>query len=1050
MTAADSFPIVAVGASAGGLEPLEGLLKMMPREPAMAFIIATHLNPERPSMLPEILGRATWMQVKAAADGMEVRPGHVYVLAPNTIVGLEQGRLRVRPPDAGHRERNPIDILFGSLATDQGHRAVGIVLSGGGSDGTLGLKAIKEAGGVTMAQGIDHAAPRHPSMPSSAIATGNVDIVAPVENMAEHLVRLAAGSPLPVVPDDDKENQEVRTLNAARKTICAILKKQTHHDFSGYKPSTFLRRVGRRMQVLHLRDIEDFIAVLRRDPDEAQALFRDLLINVTNFFRDTEAFDALEAHIPRLLDGKGADDTVRVWVPGCATGEEVYSIAMLMLEHAKARESAPQVQIFATDIDEPALSVARRGRYPAALVDRVSPARLERFFVRSEGAYTVGKEVRDMCIFSSHSLVRDPPFSRIDLVSCRNLLIYLGAELQDRVVPIFHYALRPGGLLFLGLAENVTQHPDLFTPCDKKNRIFRRLDRDLPTPPFPVYIAGSGLPQLGGAPGAPREVARGSLRLLAEARVLERHAPAFVVVDAEGDVLHFSGRTGKYLEPPAGSPTRQLLSMARKGLRLDLGAVLAEVRHSRRPVTRTGLVVDVDDRVQVFDLTVEPFATEGEGTLYLVIFTDVGVPVTAEEAASGRRLDGTPDGDIVHHLEQELHETRERLQSLIEEYETAIEELKSSNEELVSMNEELQSTTEELETAKEEQQSVNEELETVNLELHRKVTDLDRANDDMRNLFASTRIATVFLDRNLVIRSFTPDAASLFNVISSDVGRPLTDIAHRLDYPALKSDIIAVHASGEPMERKVALAIDEGRPTRHYLARLRPYHAESGAVEGVVATFVDVTRLVESEEHQRVLVAELNHRVKNMLSIVLALAAQTGASSTSTAEFLQIFKARIRAMSRTFELLSREHWSDISLRELLRATLEPTVEDLESRISLEGPEVILCPKAGLSLGMVVHELATNAIKHGALSDPSGSVSVDWSIDKDRLNLGWREAGGPAVDGAPEQGFGTRLIHGEIVTTLQGECHVDFAESGVQVHLSIPAAGCVVTREAGVL
>lgn len=1047
MTATEAFPIVAVGASAGGLEPLEGLLKVMPAEPAMAFVIATHLNPERPSMLPEILARATWMQVGAAADGMEVQPGHVYVLAPNTIVGLENGRLRVRPPDPGHRERNPIDILFGSLATDQGHRAVGIVLSGGGSDGTLGLKAIKEAGGVTMAQGIDHTAPRHPSMPSSAIATGTVDIVAPVENMAEHLVRIAVGSPLVAVPDDNKDDKAARALNATRKTICAILKKQTHHDFSGYKPSTFLRRVGRRMQVLHLRDIDDFVGVLRRDPDEVQALFRDLLINVTNFFRDTEAFDALETHIPRLLDGKGPDDAVRVWVPGCATGEEVYSIAMLMLEHTKARQDAPKVQIFATDIDESALSVARRGHYPIALVERVSPGRLERFFVRGEGAYTVSKDVRDMVIFSSHSLVRDPPFSRIDLVSCRNLLIYLGAELQDRVVPIFHYALRPGGLLFLGLAENVTQHPDLFAPCDKKNRIFRRLDRDLPTPPFPVYIAGSGLPQLDGRSAGPREGTRGLLRLVAEARVLERYAPAFVVVDADGDILHFSGRTGKYVEQPAGSPTRQLLSMARKGLRLDLGAVMAEVRHSQRPVTRSGLMVDVDDRVQVFDLTVEPFAAEGEGSLYLVIFTDIGVPVTADEAAAGRCLDGTPDGDTVHHLEQELHETRERLQSLIEEYETAIEELKSSNEELVSMNEELQSTTEELETAKEEQQSVNEELETVNLELHRKVSDLDRANDDMRNLFASIRIATVFLDRNLVIRSFTPDAASLFNVIPSDVGRPLSDIVHRLDYPTLKSDIIAVHTSGEPMERKVALVTEKGQPNRHYLARLRPYSAESGSTEGVVATFIDVTRLVEAEEHQRVLVAELNHRVKNMLSIVLALAAQTGASATSTAEFLQIFKGRIRAMARTFELLSREHWNDISLRELLRGALQPAVEDLESRISLDGPEVILCPKAGLSLGMVVHELATNAIKHGALSAPAGSVSITWSIGKDRLDFGWRETDGPAVHAAPEQGFGTRLIQGEVTSTLKGDCRVDFAENGVQVHLSIPVAGHVI-RELG--
>lgn len=1040
MPQSQTFPIVAIGASAGGLTPLEAVLGGLPREPTMGVVVVTHLNPDRPSVLPEILARATWMEVVKAEHGQTVEAGRVHVMPPGAILTIRDGRLIIRRPNAERRERNPIDIFFGALATDAGDRAIGIVLSGAGSDGALGLKAIKEHGGITMAQGADHSAPGHSGMPDSAVATGMVDLLLPVEAMAPKLAELASSMLLEALAIPEASESEPEQLDEARRTICGIVTKQVGHDFSGYKPSTFLRRVRRRMQILHLISLAAFIERLRRDPDEVAALFHDLLINVTDFFRDADAFEALTHHIPRLLDGKGADETVRVWIPGCATGEEVYSIAILFREAQEAMETPPKVQIFATDIDEAALGVARSGRYPAALLEKVSEERLERYFVNDGGSYSITREVREICIFSAHSLVRDPPFSRIDMISCRNLLIYLGSELQNRVVPLFHYALCPGGLLFLGSAENVSQHPDLFNAIDKKHRIFERAEKAPGAIGFPLYVAGGPMPSVVADRPVPRsEQAIRSVRSMAEARVLERHAPAFVIVDADNEIIHFSGRTGRYLEAPTGAPTRHLPSLARKGLRLDLGIALNEARQAGHAVTRNDLSIELDDRVQFFDLTVEPLREQGGDSLCLVLFAETGEPVAADQVAVRGLRCFQGDEEAVQHLEHELRETRERLQSLVEEYETAIEELKSSNEELVSMNEELQSTSEELETAKEEQQSVNEELHTVNIELHRKVEELDRANADMRNLFASTRIATVFLDRGLLIRSFTPDAGSIFNLIGSDIGRPLTDISNRLAYARLKEDIYKVFETGDPLERAVASAVSEERRKIHYLARLRPYRDREGQVEGIVATFVDVTQLVEAEEHQRLLVAELNHRVKNMLAIVMALSTQTAGTADDVAGFVEVFQARLHAMARTFELLSRRRWSDVDIRQIMEEALQPFAGD---RLHLEGPPLVLHPKAALSIGMVLHELVTNAVKYGALSSSNGILKVDWRAvggdDAPRVEISWIEHDGPAVTVPHREGFGSQLVKGEVFYTLQGDVKLDFASDGLRVNISFPA------------
>jgi len=1039
MNSSRAFPIVGVGASAGGLEPLQKLLGSMPREPAMAFVIITHLNPEHVSMLPEILARTTWMDVRAARDGDRIEPGSVWVLAPNSVLTIEAEQLRSREPEPNRAERNPIDIFLASLAREQAERAVGIILSGGGSDGALGLKAIKEHGGFTFVQGSDHSAPRHSGMPTSAIATGMVDMVLPIDEIPGQLVHLARVTE-GMEAEADAESDEER-IAAAQKVICAIIQRQLGHDFGGYKASTFLRRIRRRQGLLRLQDLEAYQERLRKDPDEVNALFQDLLIHVTSFFRDQEAFEALAHCVRRLLDEKGPDDPLRVWVPGCSTGEEAYSLAILLQEEMGRAGVAPTVQLFATDIDAAAIDIARVGRYPAAMLeDRISTERLQRFFVAEGQTCRVKQEIRDLCVFSTHSLVRDPPFSRLDLISCRNLLIYLTSDLQRRLVPIFHYALRPGGYLFLGSAENISHHGNLFNTVDAKKRIFQRNDQTSTPVAFPVYLAGERLPSVGAR--GPHPIAAGnSARHLAETRVLERFAPAFVVIDEAGEVLHYSGRTGKYLEAPTGAPTRQLIPQARKDLRLELSSALAEARRTTAPVHRPNLHVQWDDRRQRFDLIIESIVAPDQSRVFVVVFDEVGSPLS-EEQASGLQQSAANADDVTDHLEHELQETRDRLQSVIEEYETAIEELRSSNEELVSMNEELQSTTEELETAKEEQQSVNEELQTVNQELRDKIEQLARATDDMRNLFASAHIATLLLDQNLVIRSFTPDASTIFNLIDSDVGRHLPDFSHCLDYPELRDDLMHTATRGEPRERQVATVGDEGDPPSHYLVRLQPYRSESGKVDGVVASFVNVTRLVEAERHQRYLLAELNHRVKNMLTMVISLAMQTEASSDNSAQFLEVFQDRLHAMARTFELLSREHWGKIAFRELLEVTVAALPDGGHQAIQPHGPEVVLRPKAALALGMVLHELVTNAVKHGALSVPDGGVTVNWRTmaqNGQEVEIDWLEHGGPPVTDTVAEGFGTKLIQGEIAHTLRGQCELKFEPDGLHAHIAFPAA-----------
>jgi two-component system CheB/CheR fusion protein len=1035
MNARKDFLVAGIGASAGGIEAIEGFFRRVPADADAAFIIVMHLSPDRESLLHEVVARFTPLTVKVIADGMPIERSTVYVTPSNAAVSVDTGLLRLRRGD-GHREAKPIDVFLGTLAVDMAERAVGIILSGGDSDGTLGLKAIKERGGLTFAQIHDGFGPRHPDMPDTAILSGLVDFALPAESLGEKLVELAQD-----VAHVDSESGDDTQATATEDAIIAslpaiydILRGQVGHDFSGYKTRTFVRRVQRRMHISQVRAVDGYLDRLRGDLQEVAALFRDLLINVTNFFRDTDAFEALATQvIPRLFEGREPDEAIRVWVPGCATGEEVYSLGILFREYLDSVDHAPAVQIFATDIDERALSVARAGRYPAPLLESVSPARRRRFFVQEGGALVVAKEVRELCIFSPHSVIRDPPFSRIDLVSCRNLLIYFGADVQGQVIPTFHYALRPGGFLFLGTAENVSQFGDLFAPIEKRHRIFQRRATavaSLPMLPLPHSSREGNIVSL-----APRRspLSGLALRHAVDQQVLEQFAPAHVVVNRDGDVVYFSSRTGKYLEVPAGSPTRQLLTMARRELRLDLRALLRECLESGRGTRREGLSIDVDDqRVQSVTISVEPLVERPVGEqLFLVSFVDQG-PVVMMQGIQERRA--ASDGAALA-VERELHETRDRLQSIIEEYETAMEELKSSNEELAAVNEELQSANEELEASKEELQSVNEELHTVNVELGGKVDALDRANSDLTNLFDSTNVATVFLDDHLVIRSFTPAVSTVFSIRASDSGRPITDLTSRLDVAELGRDIADVFRGGVPAERRI-LTVD-GKGT--YLLRVAPYQTSNHASRGVVVTFLDITTIARSEVRQRVLISELQHRTRNLLTLIQSTAQKTLGRLPEVAEF----SSRFEALSRVQGLLGGHLDESIDLRDILRLELDALCIPLQC-VSISGPAVLLGFDAVQAFSLALHELTTNALKHGAFADTvlPGRLEIAWTVEpdagsEDHLLLEWVESG-VSIDESPQRrGFGRELLERALSFTLRAETVLIFRPDGLTCRINVP-------------
>ena len=815
----------------------------------MSFVLVQHLAPDHPSILTDLIRRYTSMPVFEVTDGMTVERNAVYVIPPNRDLAFLNGTLQLLEPVAPRGHRLAIDFFFRSLAHDQRDRAIGIVLSGTGSDGTLGVRAIKGEGGMVMAQTPEST--EFDGMPRSAIATGLVDFVLPPAEMAAELIAYvshAFGRSAGAVA-----HPPLRTADALKK-IFVLLRAHTGHDFSQYKQSTVVRRIERRLAVHRIQQADDYVRFLQQNPGEVEALFQDLLIGVTSFFRDRDAFAALQSQvIPRLLAGKTAAAAVRVWVPACSTGAEAYSIAILLLEAMDAAKQNCKLQVFATDIDRRSIECARAGIYPASVAADISPERLARFFtLDSDGNhYRVQKRVRDALVFSEQDVIRDPPFSRLDLVSCRNLLIYLGAELQAKLMRLFDYALRPGGYLFLGTSETVGEFGTLFATVDRKAKVYQSRDDGH------VRFAGGArfLPPvtLGGESRRPRRatdrITRSQLRELTERSLLRHKSVAGALVNERGDILYLHGRTGRYLELAAGDVETNILKMARVGLKRPLTAALRQAIANNESVNRPGISVKTNGSFTSIDLSVEPVAAgtvEGVGAaMFLVILEEASAP--RAEAVAPQRAErdvgsDNSDHDRMDALKRELQAKEESLHIANEELETSNEELKSSNEEMQSINEELQSTNEEMETSKEELQSVNEELSTVNVELQSKVAELSQANNDMNNLLAGTGVGTIFVDHSLQIKRFTPTVTQLINLIPTDVGRPVGHIVANLkDYAGLTSDVQKVLDTLVPIEREV-----QSTAGKWFLLRIHPYRTLENVVEGAVITFTDVSDMKQA------------------------------------------------------------------------------------------------------------------------------------------------------------------------------------------------------------
>ncbi|WP_082547599.1 chemotaxis protein CheB [Rhodanobacter sp. Soil772] len=1150
-----STMIVGIGASAGGLEAFKAFFAHMPVDGELAFVLVQHLAPDHNSLLAELVGRSTSMPVLEATHGMRVEARHVYVIPPNTTLTIADGVLQVCKPAPPREHRWPINTFFTSLAEDQGDCAVCVVLAGTGNDGAQGLRAVKDHGGLALAQsGFDHEAMT--GMPANAVATGLVDAVMPVSDMP---ARLLAYQKQMHAAQQKKGSDGVRGDVAAHlKTICELLHAEVGHDFSQYKEKTLMRRIQRRMLVVQAETVADYIDHLRQYPNEHELLFREFLIGVTEFFRDPVAFEALRTiAIPSLLADRASDDVLRVWVPGCATGEEAYSIAILLRE-AMGSQRGLKVKIFATDIDDQAIARARAGRYRAPL-NGISPERLERWFSKDRDDWCVVKQIREMCVFSPHSVIKDPPFSRMDLVSCRNLLIYLDNDLQERLVQSFHYALRPGGFLLLGPSERLARNARLFTELDKKQRLYVRRD-DAHTRPRD-FVSMQLRPFNSAEYATPRQ-AEDPIDQRAR-QALEPWSPAYVVINASHDVLRFGGDTGRYLAPSTGAASLNLFQLLDKPLRGVVRAAALQAFASGGRVIREELTFLLNGQERSLRLIAEPLADDsGKVEMCVIAFHELELaPRPAETAA-----DGKPGSKLarVHTLEDELRETRVQLHAAIDLHETASEELKSANEEYQSVNEELQSANEELETSTEEMQSINEELQIVNAELNSKNEALNRLNNDIRNLLDSTHIATIFLDRELYIRSYTPMMTELFHLRDGDKGRPITEISPRINYPELENDVAQVLHDMTVTERMLRGTGDA--PT--FLLRMRPYLTFDNVVDGVVLTFVDITesqqlnneharlaaivnssrdaifgfalderitswnasaerifglsaeqvvgqplnmllppepseetrkffvsherptRLAEFDmtwvrpdgesvplaisyspvcdhdgamfagkliardvtervraaRHTEMMMAELNHRVKNTLATVQAIAHQTIANAADLPAFTESFLSRLLALSHTHNLLAQDAWLGAPLAGIINNELAPYRQDSDTRVNdarvrLQGNGLNLPPKQALALSMALHELATNAGKYGSLSVPEGQVTVTWATRvKDHrpwLLLQWTETGGPLVEPPTRRGFGSRLIDEGIPYELDGEVSLAFPPDGVTCTIDVP-------------
>ena len=1141
--------IVAIGASAGGIHALQSFFAAIPETTGAAFVVVVHLDPQHRSELPAIIGARTKMPVVQIGERTRLQANHVYVIPPDRRLQMVDHTVSAMEFDEPRGQRAPIDLFFRSLAEQLGD-GFAIILSGAGSDGAIGVRAVKEAGGIILVQ--DPSESEYASMPRSAIATGVADFILPARDLARRLVDLIRIKEHVAVPDIRDFDEELL------RRILAHLRVRTGHDFSKYKRSTVLRRIARRMQVTRADDLNEYYDVLRDRADEAQALLGDLLISVTTFFRDSDAFEKLAKDIiPQLFVGKEPDETIRVWVSGCATGEEAYSFAILLIEASANHPIRPPMQVFGSDLDSRALASAREGRFPMAIEADVSEERLRRFFTREGDHYRVRQEVRDMVLFAVHDLLKDPPFSHVDLISCRNVLIYLDRELQEQVCSTFHYALNPGAFLFVGSSETADNPPGLFRTVDRGARIYQSTavagdkPRLLPRLLGPVRVREQVV-QLGRAISPTMALGEAAMHR----RALEQMAPPSMLVDESHRVMHLSDNAGRYIMPGGGPLTGDAADLVRPELRFELRSALNRVFEQRAATLSLPILVRFNGSPHRIHLQVKPVHDEGSADPRGAIVMFIEGEAVDESLLT---VDRTTSDETVRRLTQELELTQSRLRTVREESDAANEELRAANEELQSINEEYRSTSEELETSKEELQSINEELQTVNSELKLKLEAISRAHSDLQNLVAATDIGTLFLDSGLRIKRFTDRMTELFRITATDEGRPITDFAHPLEYEDLVKDARAVLADLAPVRREL-----RGRNGRWYDLRIRPYRTVDDKIDGVVLTFVDISErhqveqaLLESEQRlrqeqrlvdmshdpifvwdfdggivewnrgseelygysrkealgrppeqllgtrvpgsslaemkqtlledgswagelrhrskdgrdliletrlqlddfgdrrlvlestrdvtaqqaadqrQRLLMRELTHRVRNMLSVVQAIARYTLRSDLPAQQLLERFEGRLAALAGAHTLLVQSEWLGTDLGELARQQLGAHVAEDPDRIRLEGEPILLTPDVATPFGLVLHELATNAAKHGALSNHTGRIIATWTTgernNQRALKFSWKEENGPTVRKPEKHGFGSTLI--------------DTAIPGAQVKREFRPDGFVCTIEA---
>lgn len=1127
--------IIGVGASAGGLEAYKSFFSAMPVDTGMGFVLIQHLDPDYPSALVDIVGGYTAMAVAMAKTGAVVMPNTIWVIPPDKVLTIEAGVLRLRRPESVVERRHAVDVFLESLAQDQGDRAVGIILSGYGGDGTRGIDAIKEHGGLTYSEAeFDHHAKS--GMPQSAVSGGFVDHVMPADEMAAALVAFQRRRARRQASGDDGGNHP--DIESQLPAICDIVNQRTGRDFSQYKPTTMIRRIQRRMLVLHIDDPETYVDRLQASSQEPARLFQEILIGVTRFFRDPAAFDALALQVmPALCAGPG-NDPIRIWVAGCSTGEEAYSIAILCHEALATARRSREVQIFATDIDDRAIVFARAGLYAESIATDVSTERLARHFEAEGTRFRVAKHIREMCLFSTHDLIKTPPFSRMGMVTCRNVLIYFASELQDRIITTFHFALAPKGVLFLGPSESVAKKASRFKVIDRKYRLYQRLDGVAQLPLPARSISAAALP----APGKANVVAAVS----PPAPAWQRNPP-MVIVDGNQVAQRFSGSVGKFFDPVSGVASLKLSSLLQAPLRDPAMTLLAIAASGNAQFVHENIAFTVDGAIEHVDLVAEPLGGNDDiPTHFSLSFRQSRLSRSRDAGETPRGSDA--DVDLTEH---------QQLQMVSEELETANEELQSSNEEFQSVNEELQSTNEELETSKEELQSINEELQTVNAELNSRNDSLVRSNSDLANLLDSTSVATLFLDSHLCIRRFTPAVAELFKIRDGDEGRPLSDIVSQLASDDLGADIAKVLRTLIPIERQ----IDRRDGNDTFLVRIRPYRDLNNVIDGVVIAFVDISerkrlegdrarlaaiidssddavfshdlngsimswnagaqaiygytaaeamgqpmgellaptqrdewpamlerlrrgdaikpfdvgRLtknnrqievslaispmrdasgtiigasavardvsdrVRAEADNRLLLGELDHRVKNILAIVASVVSQTLHAAGSPGTVMATINGRIGALANAQNVLTEKGGIRGDLRDLVMREMQPFGPE-GGVWRAQGPDITLSARAIPAFALALHELATNAAKYGALSATLGTVTVVWMIigsgAKAVMRLEWSESGGPAVVEPTHRGFGSSLIERSLVIGLDARVDRRFAVSGVVCTIEI--------------